>query len=135
MTNSCLTQYHVWPEMGCHEPPRAHTLGKWRRGVLDIFLNRSEGEAERDIGSPCMIGLGLVVVEKFFRRRRRRRRPPGGGTPENLKIQVTKVSRYEVFGESGWRGSIRLVELVSNFKLSYLKTLPGTQHRPNKKEY
>jgi|AACY02.8.fsa_nt_gi hypothetical protein len=33
---------------------------------------RSEGEAERDIGSPCMIGLGLVVVEKFFRRRRRR---------------------------------------------------------------
>ena len=44
---------------------------------------------------------------------------------ENLKIQVTEVSRYEVFGESGWRGSIRLVELVSNFKLSYLKTLPG----------
>ena len=61
-----------------------------------------------------MIGLGLVVVEKIFRRRRRRRRrPPGGGTPENLKIQVTEVSRYEVFGESGWRGSIRLVELVS----------------------
>ena len=39
--------------------------------------NRSEGEAERDIGSPCMIGLGLVVVEKFFRRRRRRRRHLG----------------------------------------------------------
>ena len=39
-----------------------------------MFCNRrSEGEAERDIGSPCMIGLGLVVVEKFFRRRRRRR--------------------------------------------------------------
>ena len=35
--------------------------------------DRSEGEAERDIGSPCMIGLGLVVVEKFFRRRRRHR--------------------------------------------------------------
>ncbi len=80
-----------------------------------------------------MIGLGLVVVEKCFRRRRRRRRrrrPPGGGTPENLKIQVTEVSRYEVFGESGWRGSIRLVELVSNFKLSYLKTLPRSQNRP-----
>ena len=74
-----------------------------------MFFYRSEGEAERDIGSPCMIGLGLVVVEKFFRRRR----PLGGGTPENLKIQVTEVSRYEVFGESGWRGSIRLVELVS----------------------
>ncbi len=37
-------------------------------------IRRSEGEAERDIGSPCMIGQGLVVVEKFFRRRRRRRR-------------------------------------------------------------
>ena len=55
----------------------------------------------------------LVVVEKIFRRRRR----PPGGTPENLKIQVTKVSRYEVFGESGWRGSIPLVELVSSIKI------------------
>ena len=27
------------------------------------IVNRSEGEAERDIGSLCMIGLGLVVVE------------------------------------------------------------------------
>ena len=42
--------------------------------------------------------------------------PTGGGTPENLKMQVTEVSRYEVFGESGWRGSIRLVELVSSIK-------------------
>ena len=76
-------------------------------------LNRGEGEAERDIGSPCMIGLGLVVVEKIFRRRRRRRRHPRrGGGAENLKIQVTEVSRYEVFGESGWLGSIRLVKLV-----------------------
>ena len=39
-----------------------------------LSLHRSEGEAERDIGSLCMIGLGLMVVEKFFRRRRRRRR-------------------------------------------------------------
>ena len=37
-------------------------------------VSRSEGEAERDIGSPCMIGPGLVVVEKFFRSRRHRRR-------------------------------------------------------------
>ena len=56
------------------------------REYLFGFICRSEGEAERDIGSPCMIGLGLVVVEKFFRRRRRRRRrrrPPGGWAPEN----------------------------------------------------
>ena len=25
--------------MGRHEPPRAHTLGKWRHRVLDDFLN------------------------------------------------------------------------------------------------
>ena len=49
----------------------------WQR-MPKIIIGRSEGEAERDIGSPCMIGLGLVVVDKFFRRRRRRR-PPGGG--------------------------------------------------------
>ena len=36
-----------------------------------VATPRSEGEAERDIGSPCMIGPGLVVVEKFLRRRRR----------------------------------------------------------------
>ena len=29
-------------------------------------IGRSEGEAERDIGSTCMIGPGLVVVEKIF---------------------------------------------------------------------
>ena len=42
--------------------------------LLTSGSHRSEGEAERDIGSTCMIGPGLVVVEKFFRRRRRRRR-------------------------------------------------------------
>ena len=46
-------------------------------------VDRSEGDAERDIGSPCMIGLGLVVVEKFFRRRRRRRRRHLGVDPKN----------------------------------------------------
>ncbi len=48
----------------------------------DATFNRSEGEAERDIGSPCMIGLGLVVVENFFRRRRRRRRRHLGVDPK-----------------------------------------------------
>ena len=52
-----------------------------------LFCNRSEGEAERDIGSPCMIGLGLVVVEKFFRRRRRRcRRRHLGGGPQKTRF-------------------------------------------------
>ena len=46
--------------------------------------SRSEGEAERDIGSLCMIGLGLVVVEKIFRRRRRRRRRHLGVDPKKL---------------------------------------------------
>ena len=37
------------------------------------YYYRNEGEAEWDIGSTCMIGPGLVVVEQFFRRHRRRR--------------------------------------------------------------
>ena len=40
------------------------------------ITSRSQGEAERYVGSLCMIGPGLVVVEKFFRRHRRRRRRP-----------------------------------------------------------
>ena len=46
-------------------------------------FRRSEGEAERDIGSTCMIGPGLVVVvvEKIFRRRRRR----------HLGVDLTKL--------------------------------------------
>ena len=43
---------------------------------------------------------------------------------------VSEVAWNEVSGESGWRGSIRLVELVSSIKISYLKTLPRTQNRP-----
>ena len=36
------------------------------------------------------------------------------GVPaENQKTQVTGKSRYEVFGESGWRESIRLVKLLA----------------------
>ena len=61
------------------------SLGPWDgSGPLAESSHRSEGEAERDIGSPCMIGLVLVVVEKFFRRRRRRRRRHLGVEPQKL---------------------------------------------------
>ena len=53
-------------------------------------ISRSEGEAERDIGSLCMMGLGLVVVEKFFRRRRRRRRHLGVD-PKKLGICTKNI--------------------------------------------
>ena len=46
-----------------------------------------------------------------------------------LKMQVDEVSRYEVFGDSGWRGSIRLVKVVWINQFSYLKTLPRTQNK------
>ena len=67
------------------------------------LAHRSEGEAERDIGSPCMIGLGLVVVEKFFRRRRRRRHL--GVDPKKVGICIKNIeyrhfsSRVCFFGE------------------------------------
>ncbi len=43
---------------------------------MNTAIYRSEGEAERDIGYLCMMGLGLVGVEKSFRRHRHRRRRP-----------------------------------------------------------
>ncbi len=49
---------------------------------------------------------------------------------ENLKMQVTEVSWNEVFGESGWRGSIRLEKLVSRDKSTHPKTLPRTLNKP-----
>ena len=62
--------------------------------------SRSEGEAERDIGSPCMIGLGLVVVEKFFRRRRRRRRRPLGLDPKQIGFCIKNIE-YRHFSSQG----------------------------------
>ena len=60
---------------------------------------RSEGEAERDIGSTCMIGPGLVVVEKIFRRRRRRRRRrPLGVGPKKLGFCIKHIE-YSGLGE------------------------------------
>ena len=94
------------------EESQSKDLDVWPQGLLDLIWNpsllpalcyeysirsnlsehsicRSEGEAERDIGSPCMIGLGLVAVDKFFRhrrRRRRRRRRHLGGGPQKTRF-------------------------------------------------
>ena len=46
---------------------------------------------------------------------------------EHLKMQVTENSRYGMFGESGWRGSIRLVKLVSKNPVSAHNLFPGAQ--------
>ena len=43
---------------------------------------------------------------------------------QNQKTQVAENYRYEVFGESGWRGSIRLVKLVSKNPVSAHNLLP-----------
>ena len=76
-----LAEVSQHPQLGATHPRaggpglrQLNKLPKIKCSINVIDYNRSEGEAERDIGSPCMIGLGLVVVEKFFRRRRRRRR-------------------------------------------------------------
>ena len=65
-----------------------------------IAYYRSEGDAERDIGSLCMIGLGLVVVEKFFRRRRRRRRRHLGVDPKKLGFCIKDIE-YGHFSSRG----------------------------------
>ena len=47
-----------------------------------------------------MMGLGLVVVEKFFRRRRRRRRRHLGVDPKKLGICIKNIE-YRHFSSRG----------------------------------
>ena len=97
--------------------PRFSESARRHHEHLCIIFDWSEGEAERHIGTPCMIGLGLVVVEKIFRRRRRRRRRRHLGVdPKKLGFCIKNIE-YRQFSSRGCFGGKKaegLLKMLNN---------------------
>ena len=102
---------------------------KEKQVVLPLCIDKSEwGEAERDIPSLGVMGMGLDQIWRFFRRRRRRRRPPAGMALKELKYQKNKILRKSQNQVTfSWKSRI-IVEITSQIskKSKFQKLRSGT---------